>query len=52
MLDARLRVTAAEIPARVVLSPEEYAAYERVSRRILATWHAGDSLAPFLYDGH
>jgi hypothetical protein len=51
VLHARLRLTAADTPARVVLSAEEYAAYERVSRRILATWHAGDTLAPFLYYG-
>ncbi len=28
-----------------------YAAYQRVSGRILETWHAGDTLAPFLYRG-
>lgn len=37
--------------ARVVLTPEEYAAYLRVTERILATWHAGDPLERFLYRG-
>lgn len=37
--------------ARVVLSPEEYAAYLRVTDRILATWHAGDPLERSLYRG-
>jgi hypothetical protein len=36
---------------RVVLTAGEYAVYERVTDRILATWHRGDSLARFLYRG-
>jgi hypothetical protein len=34
---------------RVVLGASAYAAYQRVTDRILATWHRGDRLAPFLY---
>lgn len=37
--------------ARVVLTPEEYAAYLRMTERILATWHADDPLERFLYRG-
>ncbi len=36
---------------RVVLTAGQYAAYKRVTDRILATWHRGDSLARFLYRG-
>lgn len=36
---------------RVVLTPDELAAYQRVTERILATWHANDPLERVLYRG-
>ena len=36
---------------RVVLTPDELAAYQRVTERILATWHANDPLERLLYRG-
>ncbi|MBW3613851.1 MAG: hypothetical protein KY439_00885 [Actinobacteria bacterium] len=36
---------------RVVLTPALHGAYQRLVDRILAIWHAGDPLAPFLYRG-
>ena len=36
---------------RVVLTEATHGAYQRVVDRILAIWHAGDPLAPFLYRG-
>ncbi|MDP9388688.1 MAG: hypothetical protein M3Q48_12445 [Actinomycetota bacterium] len=35
----------------VVLTPPELAAYERLTERVLAMFHAGDPLARFLYRG-
>lgn len=35
----------------VVLTPPELAAYERLTKRVLAMFHPGDPLAPFLYRG-
>lgn len=52
LLAARLNQgMAARHPERVVLSAEEYAAYGRVTQRILASWHADDPLERFLYRG-
>ncbi len=36
---------------RVVLDQGAHAAYQRLVDRILAIWHAGDPLAPYLYRG-
>lgn len=36
---------------RVVLTAAEYGSYQRVTERILATWHDGDPLERFLYRG-
>lgn len=36
---------------RVVLEPSEYAAYERLTERVLRTFHKGDPLARFVYRG-
>jgi hypothetical protein len=38
-------------PVRVVLAAGEYAAYRRVTERIMATWYRDDCFAPFLYRG-
>lgn len=38
-------------PERVVLTDDQYQAYQRVIARVLATWHSGDHLAAFLYRG-
>ena len=35
----------------MVLGADEHRAYKAVTERILATWHAGDPLARFLYRG-
>jgi hypothetical protein len=52
LLATRLnRGVAGRHPERVVLSPEEYAAYGRVTERILASWHADDPLERLLYRG-
>ena len=51
VLHGRLGGMGGRTPVRAVLSEAEYAAYQRVSGRILETWHAGDTLAPFLYRG-
>ena len=50
-LQGRLGGVGGGTPVRAVLSEAEYDAHQRVSGRILETWHAGDSLAPFLYKG-
>ncbi len=47
LLYARLAV----VGERVVLSASEHQAYERVTERILATWHSNDSLERFVYRG-
>ena len=36
---------------RVLVDEVTHAAYQRLVDRILAIWHAGDSLGPFLYRG-
>lgn len=36
---------------RLVLTPDELAAYQRVTERIVATWHGNDPLERFLYRG-
>lgn len=36
---------------RVVLDEAAHAAYQRLVDRVLAIWHVGDDLAPFLYRG-
>jgi hypothetical protein len=46
-----LHVRLAVVGERVVLSASEHQAYERVTERILATWHSNDSLERFVYRG-
>ena len=36
---------------RLVLTPDELAAYQRVTERIVATWHGNEPLERFLYRG-
>ncbi len=36
---------------RVVLTPDEHAAYQRVTERFVATWHGNDRLERVLYRG-
>jgi hypothetical protein len=52
VLSARLgHDVAGQDTERIVLAPEEYEAYLRVTGRILASWHAGDPLEGFIYRG-
>src|SRR5207253_2667500 len=54
LLRARLGASSSGVVAQVVpvvLRAEEHRAYLALTERILATWHAGDPLARFLYRG-
>jgi hypothetical protein len=52
LLHARLhRGAAVVVGERVVLSATEHQAYERVTERILTTWHGNDLLERYVYRG-
>ena len=50
-LHARLAESSGGSGGRVVLTPEEHAAYVRVTERILASWHGNSPLERYMYRG-